>query len=148
MYTSASILKGKIYHRGYKDGKRFSVMEDYKPYLFTLTKSPTDYKTIEGKYLKRKDFNSVVDAFNFKKRQNEFGTPVFGETKFIYPFLNDTYETDFEYDLNLIRILNFDIEVKSDEGFPDADRAEKEITAIACEIKGKYIVFGCKPYKP
>ena len=72
------------------------------------------------------------------------GTKVFKLIKGMFSIL--IY--DFKYDPDLIRVINIDIEVAADEGFPDIRKADKEINAITLEFNGQYVALGCQPYTP
>jgi DNA polymerase elongation subunit (family B) len=43
----------------------------------------------------------------------------------------------------LISVVNIDIEVAADQGFPDIQTADKEITAITMKKNDMYVVLGC-----
>lgn len=148
-YTNVQLLGDKILHRGYEDGKRFSYTEPCRPYLFVSPyQGPTDYYTLDGKPVKRLDFDTPYDAQNFIKRRKDIGnSQVHGLPMFAYTYINDNYK-NVDYDADLIRVINIDIEVAADEGFPDIEKADKEITAIAFKFKDNFVVIGGQPYTP
>lgn len=148
-YTNVQLLGDKILHRGYENGKRFSYMEPCRPYLFVSPyNGPTEYHTLDGKPVKRMDFDTPFEAQNFIKRRKDIGNAqVHGLPMYAYTYLNDKY-TDVEYDVDQIRVMNIDIEVAADEGFPDIEKADKEITAITFKFRDKFFVLGCQAYTP
>tara|TARA_R110000772_G_scaffold2311_6_gene7997 strand:- start:726 stop:3236 length:2511 start_codon:yes stop_codon:yes gene_type:complete len=150
-YTNVQIRGANILHRGYDDeGKRFSYKEPCEPYLFVAPyNGPSDYKTLDGRSVKRIDFESPREAQSYIAANKDMANrEVFGLPMFGYTFINDTYKDFVKYDADLVRGLNFDIEVAADEGFPDINAAEKEVTAITFKYKDRTVAFGCQPYKP
>jgi len=146
-YTNVSIRGNNILLRGFLNGHRVHEKIPYKPYLFVPTKNETKYKSLFGKKLDRVNFDSISDAKDFLKRYNDVsGFEIYGLDKFIYPFINDKYSGTIEYDQKYINIMNIDIEVKSDEGFPEPQRADKEITAITIKRRDLIIALGCGDY--
>lgn len=147
-YTSAHVEGNNIFLRGYRDGKRFSQKIFYRPYLFMRSSSGGggEYRAIDGTPVERVDFESIAAARGFLERYDGVeNATVYGMTSWLYPFLNDEF-ADLEYDATDIVVLNYDIEVHSDDGFPDPIKAEHEITAITMRCKGITIVLGQKPY--
>lgn len=148
-YTNIHSYKGKLLLRGYDKGTRMQRKIDYKPYLFINSKTGnSDYHTLQGKPVDRIDFASISEAREFVQRyQDVQGITFHGLTQFQYVYLQDEYPEDVvEYDRDLIRVLNIDIEVAADEGFPSIELADKPITAITMKHKDKYWVFGCGEY--
>jgi DNA polymerase elongation subunit (family B) len=144
-YTSAFLHYNDICLRGYENGKKIQRKIPCKPYLFINSKKEdSTYRTLKGKYVDRVDFSSINEAKDFIKRyESVSGFDVYGLTNWIYTFLNDTYPGTIEYDPNLISIINIDIEVAADDGFPDPKIADKEITAITLQYGDTYVVLGC-----
>ena len=61
-----------------------------------------------------------------------------------YTCLNEKYGND--YDIDHIRVANIDIEVGSEEGFPEPADARQPITAITVKQKGRVFVLGIGDY--
>lgn len=149
-YTSVSRgARGTLYVRGYQDGKPFKNVIPYKPYLFLESKKrDTGYRTIHGNPVERLDFDSISDANDFLKRYEDVeNMKIYGLQDWPYLYIYDHFHK-CQYDINKISIAYVDIEVKSDEGFPEPELAEKEVTAITVRKKGKSFVFGCGEYTP
>jgi DNA polymerase elongation subunit (family B) len=68
---------------------------------------------------------------------------IYGLNAFTYVYIFDAFKGEINYDPKTIRIGNIDIEVAADEGFPNIQKADKEITAIALRFQGTNYVFGC-----
>lgn len=148
-YTSAHVRGSKIYLRGYDSGRRVQEIIDYKPYLYIKSKKPSEYKTIEGESVSRVDFSSMYDAKQFiEKYSNVSGFEYFDYTFFLYQYIYDEYPGEIKYDPAIASVCTIDIEVASDQGFPDIQIADKPITAITYRKNKKSVVFGCNYYKP
>ena len=137
--------RGDILLRGYENGQRVQQRIPCKPYLFVNSKfGNSEYRNLKGKPVDRIDFDSPADARDFTKRYSDVdGFDVYGLTNFVYTFINDTYRGSIDYDPATISLVNIDIEVAADQGFPNIQIADKEITAITMKKNDLYIALGC-----
>lgn len=146
-YTNVYTRGNSIYVRGYENGKAVQFVEHYKPYLFlpkTKDSNKIEYRTLEGKPMNKLVFDGIKDAKDFVAKYKEVDNfDFFGLTNFQYVFLYDYYPKTIEYDPSLLSIVTIDIECAADEGFPNIQLANKEITAITLRKKGHNIVLGC-----
>jgi DNA polymerase elongation subunit (family B) len=152
-YTNVQIYRDEILLRGYEDGERIQRSIPYTPYLFEPNKVyrergiDTPYKTIRGEPVYKIEFDTIRDARNYIKETADISNKrMYGLTNFQYTFINDYYPGTIDYDPKLISIVTLDIEVSTEGGFPDIDKADKTITAITLRKKGQSIVLGMKPY--
>jgi len=144
-YTSVGVHGSKILFRGIKNGKKVNEKLNYNPKLYTISRTgSTPYKTITGESLQELPPKSLYEAKKFIKDNKDIaGFKIFGNQRFEYAYIADKYQTNIEWDLSLITIFNIDIEVGSENGFPDPETAVEPITAITIKKGGKYFVFGC-----
>ena len=144
-YTSATLHYDNVLLRGYENGKRIQQSIPCKPYLFLNSKTgESPWRTLKGTAVDRIDFSSPSDARNFAKRYADVdGFDIYGLTNYLYPFINDYYPGNVDYDVGLISLLNIDIEVAADDGFPSIELADKEITAITMKYGDWYVALGC-----
>jgi DNA polymerase elongation subunit (family B) len=145
-YTNVTLIRNDIYLRGYENGQRVQQVIPYKPYLFVHSRgsTATQYRNLKGKPVDRIDFDSISEARDFVKRYGEVeGFEIYGTTNYICPFINDYYPDRIDYDPKLISVVNIDIEVAADQGFPDIANADKPITAITMKKDDMFIVLGC-----
>ena len=150
-YTNFNLVGENTLISGYDDdGKRFSRREKVRPYLFTSSSNKeAHYHTIFDRPVDRVDFNSVRDARAFIKRyEGVAGMEVFGLNKFDYVHIFDTYRKKIEFNPDLIRVVNFDIETDSENGFGNIITADKEIWSITLEMRGNFIILGYGDYEP
>lgn len=147
-YTDVSIQRDKILLRGYEFGKRIQRKIDYKPYLFIPSKTgQTEYRSLYGAPVDKMEFDNIYEARDFmKKYEDVSGFEIFGLNKFIYTFINDHFKGEMNYDESRVNIGYIDIEVKSDDGFPDIKQADKEVTAITIKRRDLIIALGTGDY--
>lgn len=146
-YTNVHQRGDKIYVRGYKNGKREKFIEQYKPYMF-IPKLGGSYKTLDNTPVAKMPFDSISDAKDFISRYEDVANmEIYGLTTFAYTYIFDNFKGEINYDPKIIRIGNIDIECAADEGFPDIQKADKEITAITLRFNGVNYVFGCGEFK-
>lgn len=135
---------------GYDNGKPFSHKERYEPYLFLPTENPTGFRTLDGRNVEQRWFNTMWDARQFiKKYEGVDNFEIFGLDRFEYVYLYDKYHGEIKYDPSLVSVVSLDIEVaKNDKGsFASVENADGEITLITLSKNGKKVVFGCGEYK-
>jgi DNA polymerase elongation subunit (family B) len=148
-YTNVLQFGNSIYIRGVKNGKRFSSKESFKPTLYVKTHKESKFKTMFGEALEPVEFGDINDAKEFTTTYKDVSDfPIFGNTSYNYQYIADKYPTDISFDPTLIKAFAFDLEVASEEGFPDPDEAKEEIlliTVIDMRTKRK-ITFGSKSF--
>ena len=142
-YTSVFQRGDKVYARGYTNGKRDTEVELYKPYMF-IQKPNGKYRTLDVKPVELLDFDSISEAKDFINRYSDVSNmDIFGLDSYAYTYIFDNFKGEINYDPNIVKTVTIDIECAADEGFPDIEAADKEITAITIRTKGQSIVFGC-----
>ena len=145
-YTHFSKLGNHILVRGYNNGKRFSDKIEYNPTLYLPSKDG-EYRTLDGQSLAAVSQGTMRDATEFMKRYEDVDNfKVYGSTNFPYVYINEAYPGKVDYDPSQIKIANIDIEVGSENGFPEPASASEPITAITFKIAGHFYVFGCGDY--
>jgi DNA polymerase elongation subunit (family B) len=151
-YTSVLLRGDNILFRGYESGKRIHKKIKCKPYLFIESRQPekATHSTIYGTKVDRIDFDSIRESKEFVESYNNVENfRIHGQSPYMshYVWINDNYPDDIQYDPTKIRVVYIDIEVASDDGFPEPDKADKEITAISLRFEDETFVFGCGDYK-
>ena len=140
----------KLLVRSIENGKRRQYELSYKPYLFVKSKkADAEYRTVFGDPADKIQFDSIKSAKEFIKQYEGIENfEFFGMTNFVYPFINDKFPGEIHYDRELVNIVSFDIETMSDDGFPDVDTANREITAITLSNGKDYVFLSVKEYRP
>jgi DNA polymerase elongation subunit (family B) len=132
LYTNVVQLGNFIYYSYYdNDGNKFVKKEEYHPSFYIPSKEESEYKGDDGKNLKRIDCN-LKQYREFMSDENR--KPYFyGEIHPIYQFISEKFgnKTINPDDFKFISIFAIDIEVYTEDEFPDINEAENVITSIS-----------------
>ena len=151
-YTNVQNLGGSILYRGVKDGQRIKLKIDYSPSLYLPARRKNtgeSFKSLNGLSLERKEFETIREAKEFVKQFDGLpGAPkIYGNTRYEYAFIADQHKGMVDWDQDKVSVAVIDIEVGSENGFPDPYLANEPITAIAVTyLNGETYVFGCGDY--
>jgi DNA polymerase elongation subunit (family B) len=152
-YTNVSRYGNQILLRGYDHGRRIEKKIKYEPILFTSTNLKTSWKALDGSPVgvanAGKRFESMRTANEYvTANKGVSGKTIYGNTKYIPAFINDYYPGDIEFNRNKINVTTIDIEVQSDDGFPEPEKADHKVTAICMKsnIGETYYVWGLGDY--
>ena len=117
--------------------------------MFLPSKKETTFKTLDGEFLEPMKFESVREARDFIKRYDEVSNfKIFGNSSYQYAFIADEFKGMVDWKMEDLSVAIIDIEVGSENGFPDPYLANEPITAIAIKyINGAMTVFACGDYK-
>jgi len=137
--------------RGYEDGKHFMTREKFNPTLFVPSNKKTKYKTLDGEYVESIQPGSVRDCREFiKKYENVENFKVYGNDRYIYQYISETYpEQEIKFDISKIKLTTLDIEVASENGFPDVESAAEEVLLITIQdySSKKIRTWGLGPFQ-
>ena len=146
-YTNISVSGKYILFRGVENDKRVRRKIEYRPTFHLLSQEQTNVKTLSGESVKPIQPGTIPECREFLERYESVDNfPIFGNNRFEYAYIADTYPDDILWDVNKISIAYIDIEVGSENGFPEPNDANESITAITIKLKGNYFVFGCGDY--
>lgn len=150
-YTNVRQYGNKMLVRSFEKGERQQYEVNYKPYLFIKDRGKSDkseYKTINGEPAAKIEFESISAAKEFmKKYEDVAGFEYYGMTTFTYPFINDRFPGEINYNRDKINVVSLDIETMSDGGFPDIATANKALTAITISDGKDFVFLSIKEYK-
>jgi DNA polymerase elongation subunit (family B) len=131
------------------EGERFYDEINWVPYVFLKT-TKSDIHSIDGHPVARKDFNTHSDYYEFCKNNFENKNIYENNVRPEIQFLAEKYHEipDDKLSVPKLRIYTIDIEVASEEGFPEAKDAKWPITLISIkDNQNKMVVtFGEKEY--
>ena len=146
-YTNVQALGGKILYRGVKDGKRIKLKIDYEPQLYLPARNGKGtHKSLDGLDLVPKRFDGIREAREYVKQFDGLpGVPrIYGNTGYQYAFIAEQHSEMVDWEQDKVSVAIIDIEVGSENGFPDPYLANEPITAIALTfLNGHTYVFGC-----
>ena len=133
-YTSVTRYSNNILYRGYKDGARIKKRVPFKPTLYIPSNVSTHnsgWSGLDEVKLEPITLDSMKEAGDFIKRyDNVANFRVYGMNNFVYQYIGQEYPNDIEFDASVVDITYIDIEVMSDQGFPEPAKAEHPVTAI------------------
>jgi len=134
-YTNVQMVGDNFLVRGYENGKHFMTREKFNPTLFVPANKKTKYQTLNGEYVESVQPGSVRDCREFvKKYENVQNFKIFGNTQYIYQYISDIYpEEELKFDISKIKVTTIDIEVASENGFPDVESAAEEVLLITVQ---------------
>ena len=133
-YTNVQLVGNNILVRGVENGKRIEKREEFYPTLFVKSEKRTKYKTLDGSYVESIKPGTVRDCREFyKKYEGVENFKVYGNERYIYQYISDKYPGDIKFDTSKIKITTLDIEVASENGFPDVESAAEEVLLITIQ---------------
>ena len=149
-YTNVQLIGNHFLVRAYEDGKHIEFREEFKPTLFVKSKKESKYRTLSGEIVDAVQPGTVRDCREFlKKYENVDGFEIYGNERYIYQYISDKYsEEEIKFDINKIKLVTIDIEVASENGFPDVESCSEEILAITIQdyATKKIVSWGVKPF--
>jgi len=146
-YTNFYSRGDIVFIRGYDNGSRIVDRIDYSPTLYLPTRRSSEWQTVHGEPVEPMELGSIKEARDFISRYDEVDNfKIYGSTLYAYACLNENYGNDF--DPEIVKIASLDIEVGSEDGFPEPELANQPVIAITVGVKGKYFVFGVGEYTP
>jgi DNA polymerase elongation subunit (family B) len=121
--------------RGYENGQSFMTREKFSPTLFVPSKKETKYKTLTGETVEAIKPGTVRDCRDFiKKYDGVRDFKIYGNDRYIYQYISENYpEDEIKFDILKIKLTTIDIEVASENGFPDVENSAEEILLITLQ---------------
>jgi DNA polymerase elongation subunit (family B) len=150
-YTNVQMIGNQFLVRGYENGKHVMFKEEYYPTLYVPSKKKTKFKTLEGEYVDEICPGLVRDCRDFfAKYENVDGFKIYGNDRYVCQYISDKYpEDEIKFDISKILLTTLDIEVASENGFPDTASCSEEILTITIQdyTTKKIVTWGRKPFK-
>jgi DNA polymerase elongation subunit (family B) len=134
-YTNVQMVGDNFLVRGYENGKHFMTREKFYPTFFVKSNKKTEYKTLDGEYVKDIQPGTVRECRDFiQKYDGVENFKIYGNERYIYQYISDMYpEDEVKFDISKIKLTTIDIEVASENGFPDVESAAEEILLITLQ---------------
>ena len=148
-YTSVERYGNRILYRGYDGAERIQKRVPFKPTLFVEGKG--DWSTLEGKQVAPLELDSMKDATDFIKRYENIDTvKIYGMNNMVHQFITYAFPNDVNFDPNQIVVSTIDIEVASDQGFPEPDVANHPVISICIKSSKEdyFRVWALGDYEP
>jgi len=147
-YTNVSRFGNDLLVRGYKDNHRFAERVKFSPTLFVPSEKGT-WKSLDGISLMDIDFDTMKEAREFIQQYGEASNfKVYGNTNYLAQYVQKEYPGKIDFNRESINVTTIDIEVASDEGFPEPRQANYPVISIALKnnIDNTYYVWGLDDY--
>jgi DNA polymerase elongation subunit (family B) len=149
-YTNVVLVGNEILSRGFDNGEHFENREPFYPTLFVSTNKKSKYKTLGGNYVDEVKPGTIRETREFiSKYENIDNFILYGNTRYINQYISEKYQEDsIKFDINKIRLITIDIEVGSENGFPDVKSCQEELLTISIQDYStkKIITWGVKPF--
>ena len=149
-YTNVQLIGNQFLVRGYDNGKHVMFKEEYTPTLFVPSKKESKYKTLDGEFVEPIQPGFVRDCREFyKKYEGVDNFKIYGNDRYVSQYISEKYpEDEIKYDISKIKLVTIDIEVASENGFPDTTSASEEILTISIQdyTTKNIITWGVKPF--
>ena len=129
-YKNVIEHKGKLLIRGVLNGKDYKDKINFGPTLYAPTQEHSQYKTLQGQYLKPLEFTSINAARRFRRDIATDNSPVYGLERYHYQYIGSEYPEDIKWEKEYIKIFTLDIETSCENGFPDVENPIEEILCI------------------
>ena len=150
-YTSIDRYGSALLYRGYSNGQRVKKRIPFKPTLYVSGKGDSGWSTLDGRSVEPIQFETMREATEFTKRYQHIDTfKVYGQNNFISQFVAEKFPRDINFDRELPVITTIDIEVASDEGFPEPEQANYPVISICTKSSKEdfFRVWGLGDYDP
>jgi len=151
-YTYVGQFQNKIYVRNIDSkGEEYSEYVPFEPTLYVpCPPEKSTFKSLDGKPLAELSFPTVNSCKEFLQQYDDVvNYPIRGVKNFTFQYISEKYP-DIQWDESKISIYTIDIEVASDDGFPDIRLANAAITSLTIHNSNNdvYYVFGTGEYTP
>jgi len=150
-YTNVQLIGNQFLVRGVDNGKRFETRDEFFPTLYVKTNKKSKYRTLSGEAVEPINPGTVRDCREFySKYEGVDGFEIHGNDRYIYQYISEKYpEDEIKFDISKIKLVTLDIEVASEEGFPDVESCSEEILAITIQdyTTKEIITWGVKPFQ-
>ena len=149
-YTNVQLIGNQVLVREVDNGVRKEYRDEFFPTLFVKSKKKTKFKTLNGDAVEPIKPGTVRECREFyKKYEGVDGFSVYGNDRYIYQYISEKYPQDeIKFDISQIKLVTLDIEVSSEQGFPDVESCQEEILAITIQdyTTKEIITWGVKPF--
>ena len=150
-YTSVNLIGNNLLYIGYENGQRIQRKFRFSPTLHVISNKPTNWKTLDGRYAKPIQFDTVGDARDFKDKYKDVENfEVHGYDRFLYQYISQEFQGEVDYDIKTLKITSLDIEVACENGFPNVQECAESLLAITVQDQTtrKFKVFATRDYTP
>ena len=148
-YTCVNRWGNKLLYRGYDNGRPVAYEVPFEPTIYQAVNWKTEIIGMDGRFVEPKSFQTMRDCTDHIKMYTGVGgKKMYGNKNYINQFLTEKFPNDIEFDRDSINVTSIDIEVASDDGFPEPDEAAHPIISITMKnnIDNTFYVWGLGDY--
>lgn len=151
-YTHVARFGNKLLVRGYEDGVQFKDKVDFNPTLYIKSNEESKFKSLDGKFIKPIEFDSIKEAKEFIDRYEDVSDfEIYGNTNWQYQYLGSTYTKEIPWKVSDIRTYSIDIETTVENSLSIADMLKnpvEEILLITLQDKQTkvFTIFSARPF--
>ena len=148
-YTNVVLVGNEILSRGYADGKHYKNRQEFYPTLYLKTPKKSKFKTLEGNYVEEVKPGTIRETRDFiTKYENIDNFELYGNTRYINQYISENYKGEIKFDITKIKLITIDIEVASENGFPDVKSCQEELLTISVQdyATKQITTWGVKPF--
>jgi len=133
-YTNVQMYGNQILLRAYENGRRYTSRQNFSPTLFVTSNTDSEWSTLDGEVVQPIQPGTIRECREFiKKYEDVENFNVYGNERFIFQFIADNYGGEIKYDTSKMKVVTVDIEVESENGFPDPESAAEEVLLITVQ---------------
>jgi DNA polymerase elongation subunit (family B) len=149
-YTSVVRYGNKLLYRGYKNGHRFEDRIKFSPTLYLEDANGTAI-TLDGKRVVPQLFDTMREVKEYEGKWDRVhgnDRTLYGNKNFVAQFIQEKFPGEIPFDRDKINVSTIDIEVASDDGFPEPDQANHPVISITIKnnIDNVYYIWGMNDY--
>ena len=147
-YTCVNRYFDKLLYRGYDNGRPVAYEVPYEPTIYEGCTWKTGVVGMDGRFVEPKSFKSMKECGDYIKMYKDVGSKyLYGNKNYVNQFITEKFPT-LEFDRDQINVTSIDIEVASDDGFPEPDEALHPIISITTKnnIDNTFYVWGLGDY--
>ena len=136
-YSNIDRFGNNLLIRGFQNGKRFQRKHKFYP-TFHVPDPNGDWQSLDGRAvseMKPGDMKECRDFIDKYEDVANFG--VYGTTNYVHQFISEAFPGKIKYDRTKLNICTIDIEVGSEDGFPEPRDAKHEIITITIKDNNK-----------
>ena len=147
-YTNVARYGNSLLYRGYKNGHRFEDRIKFGPTLYQKDINGTAY-ALDGTRVSPKLFDKMSQVKEYEQQYGGINAKeLYGNKNYVVQYLQEKFPDNIEFDRDRINVSTIDIEVASDDGFPEPEFAEYPVISITIKnnIDDIYYIWGLHDY--
>ena len=135
--------------REIRDGERVNRRVKYSPTLYAPVAKPTEWKTLDGKYVTPIKHDTIKEAKSWVEQYKNQSHLIYGSAMYPYSYIADEYPHTVQYDIDQISIFTIDIEVQCENGFPNPQEAAEPFLSITIKDhqSKQFVVWGIGEFR-